>query len=32
VCWSLTSAAGIEVLRLIDEASGGESSFVRDTP
>jgi hypothetical protein len=32
VTWELTSAAGIEVLRLIDEASGGESSFVRDTP
>ena len=32
VIWNLTSAAGIEVLRLIDEASGGESSFVRDTP
>jgi len=32
VTWELTAAAGIEVLRLIDEASGGESSFVRDTP
>jgi cytoskeletal protein RodZ len=32
VRWTLMSAAGIEVLRLIDEASGGESSFVRDTP
>jgi hypothetical protein len=32
VSWSLISTAGIEVLRLIDEASGGESSFVRDTP
>jgi hypothetical protein len=32
VTWELTAAAGIEVLRLIDEASGGESSFVRDIP
>ena len=32
VTWELMAAAGIEVLRLIDEASGGESSFVRDTP
>jgi hypothetical protein len=32
VSWSLISTAGVEVLRIIDEASGGESSFVRDTP
>jgi hypothetical protein len=32
VSWEVISAAGVDVLRLIDAASGGESSFVRDIP